>query len=154
MPSEFTIRVRASAHWLKQSAPWDVFFHGTFTSFVSPLQANGVVRTTFRDLAAKVVHGHVEVAWCLERHKSGQPHVHGLVRVLDGAGDLKPNILVGFWRSSGKLAGVAKARRYRPGGADERYVVKHGGDLERQVACPRALACTRRGCRVSPVSWD
>jgi len=131
-----------------------VTFHTTFTSAVSPEQGERVLRATFRDLAAKVIHGHVEVAWCYERHRSGYLHVHGLAKVLDGSGVLERNSVIGFWRGADtKLAGTAVVRPYEPGGSDERYVTKWGGEVDRQVACPRTLACKRRGCRVTTIPW-
>jgi hypothetical protein len=154
VPSDFTLRVNAAAHWLRQSAPWDLRFHGTYEAVVTPEYGSTVLRKMVRALAAKAVGGHVEVAWAFERKEGGRLHLHALLRVIDGGGFLMPKEVVGFWRKADRLAGLARAGAYRWGMRDERYVVKHGGDLERQVACPRTLACRRRGCRVAPLAWD
>lgn len=126
---------RAWKKWLfEQSGAWTHFVHLTFKSPPSETRALREWRVFIERAARLVVSRRLvdveQVPWVMviERHVSGDRHIHALI---GGLAAVDPRVLHDLWRGTGAFPrqGFAKVLTFDPAKADDAfdYLLKHVG---------------------------
>jgi len=142
-------KLRRDAEFIHEAANWEVFAHLTHRHDVSPAVSFHNFTKYCRNVATKVVHGHVWVAWSMARQRMGRIHYHVLLgRYHENTEPLDEQELRHLWLYGEKT----KVERVESCGA-EVYLAKHE-TWDLNVACDRPRPCRRKhGCRLAPGSW-
>jgi hypothetical protein len=147
--------VRAAvAEMILSHAKWDLWITFTFNDLVSPEMANAILKKWARRIA-KNFDAHFKLAYVRENQSGGFPHFHVLVALPPGDhSNLRLDWFVEEWRAASPRSGFAKVALFDPARAEAcaSYMTKDG-EVEFQVACPRALPCRRTGCLQAPGPW-
>ena len=144
----------AEAQMILSHAEWAIWITFTFKDAVSPETANATLKRWARRMATRIG-THFKIAYVIEGQSRGFPHLHVLAAQPAGMHDgLRPQQVVEDWRVSSQTAGFAKAVYFDPAQAEScaRYMTKQG-EVDFQVACPRASRCRRSGCVEAPGPW-
>lgn len=144
----------AAARFVRDLAPWGWFITLTFGEDVSVEHARWALRAWVRVIARDVVHGHVKIAFSLERTSWDRLHIHVLLHCLENPRLFRPRLARSIWRSRSKSAGITRFNRYRPEEHGAEYVVKEG-EWDAVVVCSRKPRCRRprRPCVVTTNHW-
>lgn len=133
-----------------EGPPWGYELTGTFTGPTTDFAAGGTVRSLARYLARKKLGQHVQIMFTVEWTARGQPHVHGLIRLMDAAGKVNTRTIEAAWTYSHRTAGKARVHLYDAEDDYEGYMTKYGRDVHEAWACPSESGCRRREC-LSPI---
>lgn len=143
-----------AGEWLRGLAPWTTFGTLTFSPrFEKPdyYAAHRAFKKYARDIATRVAHNHVWVAWAYGKQKNGFPHFHVLLAFTPALA-AQPGLnraLEDLWFETLHATGIAQFRRFDARRRAGEYLAGHT-EIDANVACPRINICRRTRCRQAP----